>query len=150
MDEGTEAEVGLVVAGGDAAEMLEFVDEAFDHVALAVEMPVVADDTRPGRVRRDHGFRAKCGDGGADAVGIVGLVGDHVLGPLAFEQRLGLRGVLWGAGSPQPRRVRLAGREDEPDELAERVDEQMDFAAQAAPRAANRLITKVFFEPAAC
>jgi len=130
---------GTGSAGGEAAEGLELVDEAFDHVTLVVEMAVVDDDAGAARMRRDHRVGAEGRDRGADAVGVVRRVGDHLLGHLAVEQRQGLRGV-----------VRLAGGEDHANELAERVDEPVEPAAQAAARTANRLITPVFFAPAAC
>lgn len=138
-DEGFEADGGLVVAGGEAAEVLELAGEALDHMALVVEMAVVGDDAGPARMRRDHRFGAEGRDRGADAIGVVGGIGDHVLGRLALEQGLSLRGV-----------VRLARGEGDADELAEGVDEPVELAAQAAARTAKRLITPVFFAPAAC
>jgi len=130
---------GTGSAGGEATEGLELVDEALDHMALVVEMPVVGHDTGAARMRRDHRVGTEGCDRGADALGIVRRVGDHLLGRLAVEQRFGLGGV-----------VRLARGEDRAHQLAERVDERVEPAAQAAPRTAKRLIGPVFFAPAAC
>jgi hypothetical protein len=137
--EAEEACPGLVVTRGDTPEMLELADEALDDVALFVEMPVVGDGLGTTGVRRDDGEGADFGDGLADAVGVVRLVGDDVLGTLAVEQGLGLRGV-----------VHLTCGEDDADELAQGVDQQVQLAAQPATRAANRLRIRAPFAPALC
>jgi len=48
LDGGEEVVVAFVVSRGDGSEMLEFVEEAFDGVALFVDSPVETEgDTRP-------------------------------------------------------------------------------------------------------
>ncbi len=42
-DHGHEGLGGLVVAGGDTTEMFDLVDEAFDEMALLVEVGIVRD-----------------------------------------------------------------------------------------------------------
>jgi len=130
---------GTGSAGGEATEGLELVDEALDHMALVVEMPVVGHDTGAARMRRDHRVGTEGCERVSDAAGVVRRIGDHVLGRLAVEQRLRLGGV-----------VRLARGEDDAHQLAERVDQQVEPAAQAAARTPKRLITPVFLAPAAC
>jgi hypothetical protein len=139
IEECREAGGGLVVTGGDASEMLDTVDEALDQVAFLVEVLVVGDRLSPARIWRDHGGGAELDDGRPDAIGIVSLVSDDVLAGLAIEQGLGL-GRIMG----------LAGGQDDPDQLADGVDEEMQLAAQAAARAANRLSVRAPFAPAAC
>ncbi len=50
---------GLVVARGDAAKMLDFVDEALDEVALLVAMLVVGDRLLSRSEGGDHGIGAE-------------------------------------------------------------------------------------------
>lgn len=54
MDVGNEAAVGLVIAGGDLAELLMFVEEALDQVPRVVEVAVVAALPLPGALRPDN------------------------------------------------------------------------------------------------
>lgn len=76
MDESHEIGTELVVAGGDAPELFELVEEALDIVALAVEClgPTEA------LFAPDH--VGNVGDGAASldvdsqAIGVIGLVGD--------------------------------------------------------------------------
>ena len=81
-----------------------------------------------------HGF-----DVGAEVIGIKGGIAQHPFGRQAIDQRLGLGDI-----------VALARREDEAYWQAEAAHGQMDFAGQAAARAANRLILNPPFAPAAC
>ena len=138
-DERSEAAGGLVVAGGDPAEVLELVDEAFDDMAFLIEMPIVDGRLAAGGMRRNHDRRAEPGGGAADGGAVIGAVGDDVPSRLTGEQGL-------GAG----RLVGLAAGELEPDELAQRIDQQMQLAAQPAAGAADRLIATPLLAPAAC
>lgn len=65
------------MAGGDAAEVLQLGEGAFDEVALAVEP--LAEARLPASVAfgRDVGRGAPVPDQLADAVSVVGLVGRH-------------------------------------------------------------------------
>jgi hypothetical protein len=62
-----------------------------------------------------------------------------MIGGLAVEQALG-RGRV----------VHLTGGRDHTDQLAERIGEQVELAAQPAARAANRLSVEAPLPPAAC
>jgi len=62
-----------------------------------------------------------------------------MIGGLAVEQALG-RGRV----------VHLTGGQDHTDQLAERIGEQVELAAQPAARAANRLSVEAPLPPAAC
>jgi hypothetical protein len=72
-------EVGreFIIAGSDTAEVLQLGKEAFDQVALAVEP--LAETGFPTAVafRRDIGRSALLLDQLADAIGIIGLIGQH-------------------------------------------------------------------------
>ena len=69
------------------------------------------------------------GDVGAERVRIIGLVSQHLVESGVRQQVDGLR----NAGG-------LAGREDEPQEIAEPIDEDVELATQAAARAPDGLI----------
>ena len=43
MEEGDEGSGGLVVAGGDASEVLDLEEEALDEITLAIEVVVALD-----------------------------------------------------------------------------------------------------------
>jgi hypothetical protein len=111
---------GFVVARRYAPEVLHFVDEAFDEVALSIELLVVGRRLQAPRERRDHGVGAE-GQEGPDSIGVVCLISDDVLGHEPFDQCLGLRAV-----------VDLAGREDETQRVAERIDGDVDFRTRSA------------------
>src|SRR3954469_25334691 len=74
MDHCREARVGFVVAGGDAAELLELAEEVFDQMAPLVHLEVARDGGDPIGFGRDHGGRAAIVQIGADRVAVEGLV----------------------------------------------------------------------------
>jgi hypothetical protein len=141
-DEGDDDEVvsrGFLVAGGDAAELLELGEAALDQVALFVERLVEVMLEGAGRVVGDDGDGAGLGDGGAEGVGVVGGIGEDRGRPIGAEQRQGLRGV-----------AALAGGQDDPDGAAQATNGEVDLGARAATGAADGLILRPFFAPAAC
>lgn len=119
--------------------MLGPVDKALDEMSLLVEMLVVGDRLAPAGMRWDHGGGAERGDSGADAISVVGSVGDDVLARLAVEQGLGLGRVMG-----------LAAGKHDLDQLTQAIDEEMQLAAQPAARTANRLSVRAPLPPAAC
>ncbi len=125
-DCGEEVSCELVMAGRDASEVLELVEEAFDEVALAVQvighralLPAVP-------LGRDVGARA--------------MVSDGVPGRLKAVKE-GRHGSLVGG---------LARSEHEAARQAKAVDDDVDFGAQPASRASDGVIRTPFFPPAAC
>lgn len=117
MDHGEEVGGELVVAGGDATEVLQFGEEPLDEVAVAVE--ALAEAGLPSAVafRRDVGRGALFLDQLTDTVGIIRLVREHD-GARAkvVEQRIGDLPV-----------VCLPGGQAEPDREPLRVDDNVDF-----------------------
>jgi len=77
---------GLLEAGGDAPELLELGDAAFDEVALSIEMGVELVFAGPGGAARDDRLGVLLGDRRADVIGIVGGVGDDRLGRRILQQ----------------------------------------------------------------
>jgi hypothetical protein len=137
-DEAQERRDGLIVARCDAAKVLDFVDEAFDEMTFLVALFVVGNGLLSRRQGGDHGGSAES-EKGPEFVGVVSLVGDDVAWDKAVDQGFGLRAV-----------VDLAGRRDQPQWIAERVDGDVDLGGQTAARTPNRLISNPPFPPAAC
>ncbi len=120
------------MAGRDASEVLELVEETFDEVALAVEvighralLPAIP-------LGRDVGARAMVGNELEDGAGVADAVGDSVPGR---------HGSLVGG---------LARGDHEAARQAKAVDDDVDFGAQPASRASDGVIRTPFFPPAAC
>src|SRR5687768_9684445 len=57
MEGGGVAGVGFVVASGDAAELLDLLEEVLDQVAPFVDLGVIGDGAGPAAVGRDDGQR---------------------------------------------------------------------------------------------
>ncbi len=137
---GEEVSCELVMAGRDASEVLELVEETFDEVALAVQvighralLPAVP-------LGRDVGARAVVGDAFEDGAGVAAAVGDGVPGRLKAVKE-GRYGSLVGG---------LAWSEHKAARQAATVDDDVDFGAQPASRASDGVIRTPFFPPAAC
>jgi hypothetical protein len=111
----------LFVACCDPSEVFDFEEESFDEVAFAVER-IVAGDLRGGYSGRDDGDRVLFGDGVTDRLRVVPLVAEDIVGGQIGDQSLGL-GVVAG----------LTGREDEPERIAQGVDDGVDLGGQPAP-----------------
>ncbi len=115
-----------MIAGRDAPEVLELVEETFHEVALAVEVMGYRALLPAVPLGRDVGARAVVGDGVPSRLKAV------------KEGRLG---SLVGG---------LARGEREAARQAAAVDDDMDFGAQPASRASDGVIRTPFFPPAAC
>jgi hypothetical protein len=129
----------FVVACRDSAKVLEFVEEAFDEIALAIEREVAAARCLAIGFRRDHRDDLSFCERVEQRIGIVGLVAEkgRWIGP--FEQRLCATQI-----------VGLPGREHHIDGVAESIDQKVDFGGQSAARSADRLLAVFFRAPALC
>jgi hypothetical protein len=129
----------LVVACGDGTKVLEFIEEALDEIALAVERKV----TRRRRLAigfgRDHRGDFSLGKPVAERIGIVCLIADESLRVDPFEQWLRASQIM-----------DLTWREHHIDGIAERIDEDVNFGAQSAAGSADRLFAVFFRAPALC
>ena len=124
MDEGEEARAVLVEAGAGTPEVFALADAALDELALLVRgVGAVArcHPASPGWDRRDGVQLAL--DVRDRRVRIVAPVGQHLARMAARPQRERLRVV-----------ARRAAREDEPRRVAEGVDQDVELAAEPAPR----------------
>lgn len=140
LDGGKEVCGDFVIARRDPSELFEFIEEAFDKVALLVEREVAGSSDGSvafgGDHRRDAGLEKRLDQ----AIGIEGFVADH-----------GLRVGLGEQGERRFEIVRLTWREGQRDWVAERVDDGMDLGRQAASGAAEGLLFAPFLRaPALC
>ena len=130
----------FVVSGCDPPEVLEFVEEAFDEVALAVDMEIDRALDLDVALGGDVSVGAAGLDEFDDGAGIIAAVGDHVAGQTQSVDQDRKRGFVGG----------LARREYEPDRQAASVDDDVDLGAQSSTRTADGVIRTPFFPPAAC
>ncbi len=139
-DCGEEVSCELVMAGRDASEVFELVEETFHEVALAVEVMGCGALLPAIPLGRDVGARAMVGNAFEDAAGVTAAVGDGVPGRLKAVKE-GRHGNLVGG---------LARGEHEAARQAAAVGDDVDFAAQPASRASDGVVRTPFFPPAAC
>ena len=140
MDESQEGGSELVIAGGDAPELLQPVEETFDVVALSIDAFLPAEALLPVGFFGNVGDRTLGSNMRTNAIGIVALIGDHDRALVeSFEQRLGGGRVMV-----------VARRNQERDRTALRIDAGMDFRREPAPASAHTTISTLFFTPEAC
>ena len=139
-DGGEEVSCELVVAGGDTAEVFEFVEETFDEVALAIDRWIDGTLDLAVSLGGDVRSRPMFGEQFEDGAGVVAPIGDDVASrPEPLDQRR--HGGLVGG---------LARREHEPDRQAASIDHGVDLGAQSPTRTADGVIRAPFLPPAAC
>ena len=129
----------LLVACGDAAKMLDLVEEALDQIAVLVDVLVVRDGLRSRSGRGNDGGGTSVCDAGAKPIGVIAFVGQEMFEGNTADQVLGLEDV-----------VHLAARQDEANRIAKPIHARADLGAQAAARTPDRLIFAPPFAPAAC
>ena len=131
----------LVVACGDGTELLEFGEEILDQVARLEQVSVIVAAYLPVGLGWDYDGLA----GGEEWIddpllGVERLIGDQRFGLHCWQQLVGTQKI-----------VRLAAGQGEANRIAERIDQRVDFGAQSAARAADRLVLAGFFwAPALC
>ncbi len=129
----------LVVAGGNAAEVLEPTEGVFDQVSVAIAGPVMADRAFAAGAARDHRHGAGLTNGSAQRIGVISLVGQDIAGfASTLEQRRGDSDI-----GNVPR------REGQREGSADGVGEGMDLGGLAAARGADRLRFRTPFPPKA-
>ena len=133
MQEGIESIGEFVVSRGEAAELLETVEESLDEVSRLVAVPVDLARRIPVAAGWDDGLSAARLDHLDQGVTVVALVGDDCLGRYGLDQGRPLRDV----GD-------LSAGQDQADGVAQRIHAGMDLGGQSAPRASDRLIATVF------
>ncbi len=84
--EGTEVYFSSVVSSGEAPEMLELVETAFDPVALFVDFEVIVDGLFLCHRAGDDGRGSELSDAFSDGIAVMGFVGQDILGAKAGHQ----------------------------------------------------------------
>jgi len=123
----------FVVAGRNGAKVLNFIEEALDEVALAVECEIAIalglSIGFGGNYGRDFSLRKAIDE----RISVVGLVCDQGFRIGIFNQALGASQI-----------VDLPCREHQIGGIAQGVDEGVNFRCQSATRSADSLVA-VFF-----
>ena len=139
MNSGQEIPGELVVSGGDATEVLEPAEAAFDVISAFVGAFVEAMDDDTVRFIGDDGLGAATNDFAAKVVAVIPFVGEERAHGRSERQNIGRYrdiGILpWG--------------QMQDNRPAERIAQRMDFCRTASPRAADCLIVLPPFPPEA-
>ena len=117
----------LVVAGRDASERLELVEEPLDEVALLVEEGAEREGSGAVGFRFHVGPGAAGGETGAQGVGVVGAISEQDLAGADVGHELHCRRGVVGLPLGQLQR----------DWQAVGVDQGVDLGGQATPRTAH-------------
>jgi hypothetical protein len=139
LNSGEEISGEFVVACGDGAKVLEFIEEALDEVAFAVEREIAS--TLDFAIGLWRNYRADLTpvEGVDQRVGVVRFVSEQSPGIDVFDQRFRASQIM-----------RLPGREHQLDGIAKGIDEHVDFGRQSASGSADRLLAVFFRAPALC
>ena len=130
----------LFITGGDAAKVLDGIEEALDEIALAVERKIAVPFDLAVHFRRDHRFDGTHFQALNEAVTVVSLVTEECCGLDLSRKRFCLCDV-----------VCLSSSQAEREGISQGVDDGMDFRRQAAARAAYSLVSPPFLRaPALC
>lgn len=140
MDGGHEVCCGLEVSGCDASEVFEAVEEALDHVSLAVEVRVDRADDANVALAGDVGCGTEGLDGLCDGASEVAAVSDHIATQPQRPDQFGCGGLVGG----------LAWGEHEADGQAAAVNDGMDLGTQSPTGTTDGVIRAPFLPPAAC
>ena len=140
MQEGVESASELVVSGGEAAKLLEAIEESLDEVARFIAMPINGTLGFSITPRGNDRFCAGVLNGINQFVAVVAFVGNNSFGVDSFNKRSTLGDIRdFTAGKNQTQGI------------AQRIDACMNLGCQSASRTTDRLIATVFFgAPAAC
>ena len=139
MEESQEVPGRLLIPGGDAAILLDQVDEPLHLVPFLIEMLIIGPRLLPVLLGRDQRLGPAPLDPSHQVIAVIPLVGDGRPRIEALEQGRALTDIR-----------RLAGRQDEPHRVAQGVDDDVDLGAESAARSPQRLVAGPPFFPAAC
>jgi len=121
VDAGEKVSGEFVVTRRDSAKVLEFIEEALDEVALAIEGEVAWQRDRAAGMGRNDRSDLPVGEGFDEGISVIGLVTDQSRWIGVLKQRLCTSEV---AGLPW--------RKHQLDRIAQRIDERVDLGAQSA------------------
>jgi hypothetical protein len=139
VDSGEKISRELVVACRDGTKVLEFVEEAFDEVAFAVECEVASPRKFAVGFWRNHRGYSPLSESVDQLICVVSLIAKQGIRIDAVDQLLRASQI-----------VGLPRREHQFDRIAQGIDERMDFGRQSAAGSADRLFAVFFRAPALC
>ena len=134
MDSSEEVSGGFFIAGCNASELFEDVEETLDEIAFGVKRKITFAAHFAVGFGRDHRLDTAHGQGFDEAVGVVTLVGDEGLRLNFGQQRFGLGDV-----------VSLTAGQADRQRIAERVDDGVDFWSSTRRATARSLPRRRFF-----
>jgi hypothetical protein len=135
MDGGEEVSGGFVIAGCDGAILFEPAIEILHEVAGFVEFLVERPLGFPVAFGRNDGGNSGCEQRlDHTLIGIEGFIGEKRAGFQLGQQFVGAIEIM-----------RLAASQKEGDRIAQSIDHGVDFGAQSASAAPDRLIFTRFF-----
>jgi hypothetical protein len=142
-DERQEVGFEFLIARGDSAELLDFIEQPFDFVALLVAVLIIDDEIQAVRLGRDDRSDAFSVELGADGVTVIGLVHRRLLDAVVridgLDERFTDRRVPdLSSGDADSHRIGLGSAQG------------MDFRRQSAAGAAQGLLAFFWAAPAAC
>lgn len=142
MDHSQEAAGRFIVAGGQAAKLLEATEKALDFVAVAVEITVNHALDEAVLFAGNHGLRPDGSHAGEYGIRIIGFVSQYVAGALSGRQQFRHASAI---------RL-LAGAEHHAQRVAQCVNEDVNFGRQPTAAAPEGFVADAaFFRlPAAC
>jgi len=130
----------LVVAGRDAAEVLELGEEALNQVPLAVQPCAEVRFRSPVGLGWDIGERPLFSERRADAIDIVSLIRQYdCSSPNMVEQFVGSLAIM-----------ALPSGQAQPDREALPIDNRVDFGREATSGTTETMISIPLFAVAAC
>src|SRR5436190_23792174 len=129
----------LVVACGNGAKVLNFVEETLDKIALAIERVIAITLHLPVRFRRDHWRDAALFESVDQLISIKGLVPYQGAWSGIFKQWLCTSQIMV-----------LSRRQHQFKGITQRIGESVDFGTQSAARSPDRLRAVFFRAPALC
>ncbi len=131
--------VELIVTRGDAPEVFDAIEKAFNEIASCVDMGIKVARVLTIRARWNHRLRTTGVDGVDQRPRIIGFGGDHLFNLQASQQGFGL-GHIMGVSRTQ----------ETPNRIPERIDQGMKLGGQPTTGAADRLAPVFWGAPAAC
>jgi hypothetical protein len=129
----------FIVARGDGPIVLDFVEESFDEISLAIERKIaIALHLTVGfwRDHRSDGPLSECVD---QRIGVISLVANERTRIGIFEQRFRASQVM-----------ALPWRQHQVTGITQGIDERVDLGGQSSARSADRLRAVFFRAPALC
>ncbi len=131
--------IEFFVAGSNAPEMLDACEESLDQIAILVQMGIVGPELFAVGARRDNRLCCAGPNELDQSIGIVAFVGDDRFGRNTGNQFGGVVDI-----------GNLPGAQNQPQRIAQGIDCRVDFGAQPASGAPDRLRAFFLAAPEEC